>query len=360
MKKNLLTTFLLISSLFSFGQEETSKDMNKAREDYDKLIGKVLNLNTNNVQTSFIFDISNTPTLKLTLPAYQSSKQQLFFTGNISSTNNYTPVIKKGKWVPDASFSGTYSIFLKRTVKFKIDKFPLEKGNPELLKKVINEASVNEASQLNFIWLNINAGYNYSGYTFFSDINNLTLDNRIIQKNYSSTFFKTNLNWFFYPSKQYTKWLTLNGSLGYTYKTNDNNYNSLKQVNVKTTKTFIDSFGTVMEVVEDETTARMGKFIIANSSTFDYNVMALISPTDKFYIGFSFYGKTRTTQELTSTDIGFGISIPIQKDDNKTIANFTLKYDIPDISNQLNTLRLKEKGMLGFTVGLPLTTFKAK
>ncbi len=360
MKKQILATLLLISSLFSFGQTERSKDTDKSREDYDKFIGKVLNLNTNNVQTSFIFDISSSPTLKLTLPAYQSSKQQLFFTGNISSTNNYTPLVKKGKWVPDASISANYSIFLNSTVKFYTSEFPALAG--AALQTAINNASINNASQLNFVWINLNAGYNYSGYTFFSDDNSLTLDKRITQQNYNSTFFKANINWFFYPSKNKTKWLSLNGSFGYTYKTNDNNYNNLTQVNIKTTKTYTDASGAVMEVVEDETTARKGKFIITNSSAFDYNIMALVSPTDNFYIGLSFYGKTRTTQDLTSTDLGIGLSIPIQKakDDKKTVANFTLKYDMPDVSNQLNNLSLKDKGKLGFTIGVPLTTFRAK
>jgi hypothetical protein len=362
MKKKNLTILLLTISLLSFGQTEGSRDEKKAREDYDKFIGKVLNLNSNNVQTSFIFDISSSPTLKLTLPAYQSVKQQLFFTGNISSTNNYSPLVKKGKWVPDASINGTYSIFLKRTVKFYIDDFPSEKADAAALQKAINEASINNASQLNFIWLNLNVGYNYSEYTFFSEDNGLALDKRISQENYNSSFFQANINWFFYPSKAKTKWLSLNGSLGYTYKTNDNNYYSLTQINIKTTKTYTDATGSIMEVLEDETTARKGKFIKANSNAFDYNVMVLVSPTENFYIGLSLYGKTRTFQDLTSTDLGIGLSIPIQKtkDDKKTIANFTLKYDMSDVSNKLNNLTLKDKGKLGFTIGIPLTTFKAK
>lgn len=368
MKKVNLTIALLTICLFSFGQTQSNlndkNDPNKRadstkRADYDRFIGKVLNLNSNAPQTSFLFDITKSPTLKLSLPIVTSNANQLFLDGNISSTNDYTPLIKKGDWAPDASVNLSYTRFIFRATRFYTSEVST---NGSVDKQKLNDAKISDASQLIWFWITAKAGYNYSNYIFYNDSANISLDKRTFEKSYNKSFFKLSGNFFIYPSKNKCKWLTLSGNFGYQYLSNDNNYSSLKSVNVKTIKTYADTTGKSVEVVLDETTAKKGVFKVSNASVIDYNFMTLFSPTDKFYFGLSFYGKTRITKDLSSTDIGFGLTIPIQKvnGDSKTAASFTLKYDIPDINNQLSTLTLKEKGRLGFTIGVPITTFKPK
>lgn len=358
MKKLTLTIALLTICLFSLAQkkaetntEDRSEELRRA--DYDRFIGKVLNLNSNAPQTSFLFDISKSPALKLSLPIYTSNKHQVYLDGNVSSTNDYTPLIKKGKWAPDASANLSYTLFAVRLTRFYTDEYPAEK---------VDEAPISEASQLFWLWLTAKAGYNYSNYIFYNDSSNATQENITFEKAYNKSFFKITGNFFFYPSKQYCKWFTLTGNLGYQYLVNDNNYSSLKSVEVKSLKTIVDSLGNSVEILMDQTTARKGAFKVSDASLIDYNIMALFSPTQNFYFGLSFYGKTRITKELNSTDIGFGITVPVQKvnGDSKTAASFTLKYDITDVSNELSSLTLKERGRLGFTIGVPVSTFRAK
>jgi hypothetical protein len=364
MKKVTFTIGLLSVCLLTFGQTKTkteTKPEDRAdstrRADYDRFIGKILNLNSNAPQTNFLFDISKSPSLKLSLPIYTGNVHQWFLDGNISSTNDYTPLIKKGEWAPDASVNLSYTWFAVRSTKF-YDREVSTNGIIDPVK--LNNALISDASQLFWLWVTAKAGYNYSNYIFYNDSANIALDKRTFDKDYNKSFFKLTGNFFFYPSKDNCKWFTLSGNLGYQYLLNDNNYSSLKSVNVKTLKTFADTSGNSVEVLMDETTAKKGVFKVSNASVIDYNVMTLFSPTEKFYFGLSFYGKTRITKDLNSTDIGFGLTIPIQKvnGDSKTAASFTLKYDIPDINNELSTLTLKEKGKLGFTIGIPITTFK--
>lgn len=355
LKKVTLTIGLLMVCLLTFGQAEsnlTDRADSTRRADYDRFIGKILNLNSNAPQTNFLFDISKSPSLKLSLPIYTGNVHQFFMDGNISSTNDYTPLIKKGEWAPDASINLSYTWFAFRMTKFYTSEYPTT--------ALVNSAPISRASQLFWLWFTAKVGYNYSNYIFYIDSANIALDKITFDKDYNRSFFKLTGNFYFFPSKNKCKWLTISGNLGYQYLSNDNNYASLKSVNVKTIKTFSGTTGNSVEVLIDETVAKKGVFKVSNTSVIDYNIMTLFSPSEKFYFGLSFYGKTRITKSLNSTDIGFGITIPIQKvnGDSKTAASFTLKYDIPDINNELSTLTLKEKGKLGFTIGIPITTFR--
>jgi len=360
MKKATFTIGLLAVCLLTFGQTETKpedRDESIRRADYDRFIGKILNLNSNAPQTNFLFDISKSPSLKLSLPIYTGNVHQWFLDGNISSTNDYTPLIKKGEWAPDAALNLSYTFFVVRTTKFYESEVSTG-GKFDAVK--LNNALISDASQLFWFWITVKGGYSYSNYIFYNDSANIALEKRTYDKDYNKSFLKLTGNFFFFPSKNYCKWLTISGNLGYQYLSNDNNYSSLKTVNVKTLKTFADTQGNSVEVVMDETSAKKGTFKVSNASVIDYNIITLFSPTEKFYFGLSFYGKTRITKDLKSTDIGFGITIPVQKinGDSKTAASFTLKYDLPDVNDELSKLTLKEKGKLGFTIGVPITTFR--
>lgn len=355
MKQLKLTIILSLTCFFAFAQgpsEEQTRSNDQPgsirRIAYDRFVGKVLNLNSDAPQTSFLFDISKSPSLKLSLPIITSDLHQLFLDGDVSSTNDYTPIVKKGQWAPDASVNLSYTWFVLRMTNFYTREY-----NPQ----TIAAAPISDASQIFWLWITAKAGYNYSNYIFYNDTANAPLDKKTFEEDYDKSFLKLTGNFYCYPSKDHFKWLTIYGNVGYQYLSNDNNYGSLKSVNVKTTQIFTDTSGNNVEVILDETTAKKGIFKVSNASIIDYYTMVLFSPKKDFYFGLSIYGKTRITDSYNSTDLGLGITIPIQKmnGSGKTAASFTLKYDIPDVNNELSKLSLKEKGRLGFTIGVPIT-----
>ena len=354
MKKFILSVFVILV-VFSTNAQEIMDTRNDSirRAELNDFIGKIVGTNTETPKTSFIFDITKSPELKLNIPLNNGVFNQFYVDGKIASSNDYTPLIKKGEWLPDLGINFNFTKFITTTTKFyKSDIKTLFKGD-------IANGTINEASQLFWSWINFKAGYNYSTLeTYNGDLTLLNKD-KFSETNLHSFIIKSDVNFYFYPSKNKTRWLSFNGKLGFEFKTNDNNYTSLKSVNIREIETITDASGNIIEVSSDEKNIKQGKIITKNSSNINYNLMALISPSDNFYIGLSTYGKHKLIQELKSTDIGFGITIPItkKKGTDKTLASFTLKYEIPDINNKLSTLELKEKGKLGFSIGLPINIF---
>ena len=357
MKKTLLSTLLIFGVFMTYAQEvDDNKNDSIKRAKFNDFIGKIVGTNTETPKTNFVFDITKSPELKFNIPLNKGVYNQFYFDGKIASSNDYTPLVKKGEWLPDLGINFNYTRFLTTTTKFYTSDIN------SLFEKEIDNATIDEASQLFWSWINFKAGYNYSTLeTYNGDLTLLNKD-KFSEVNLNSFLFKSDLNFFFYPSKNKTKWLSFNGKLGFEFKTNDNNYSSLKSVNIREIETISDANGNTIEVSSDEKKVKKGIIKTKNTSSLNYNLMALISPTKDFYIGFSTYGKQTFTKELESTDIGFGITIPItkKKGTDKTLASFTLKYEIPDVNNNLSTLTLKEKGVLGFSIGLPINIFGKK
>lgn len=353
--KNYLLSLLLIFGIFISNAQEVDDNKNDSikRAKFNNFIGKIVGTNTETPKTNFVFDITKSPELKFNIPLNNGVYNQFYFDGKVSSSNDYTPLIKKGEWLPDLGMNLNYTRFLTTNTKFYTSDIET------LFKGDINKATIDEASQLFWSWINFKAGYNYSTLeTYNADLTLLNKD-KFSEINLNSFEFKTDLNFFFYPSKSKVKWLSVNGKLGFEYKTNDNNYSSLKSVNIREMETITDANGNIIEVSSDEKKVKRGTIKTKNTSGLNYNFMALISTSKDFYIGFSTYGKKTFTTELKSTDMGFGITIPItkQKGTDKTLASFTLKYEIPDINDNLSNLTIKEKGTLGFSIGLPINIF---
>ncbi|SDM65805.1 hypothetical protein [Kriegella aquimaris] len=354
MKKYILSGFMIFGVLLSNAQQILDERPDSIRRaELNDFIGKIVGTNTETPITSFVFDITQSPELKFNIPLNNGVFNQFYIDGKIGSSNDYTPLVKKGEWLPDLGINFNFTKFLTTTTKFYTsDINSLFGGNVE-------NGTINEASQLFWSWVNFKAGYNYSTLeTYNRDLTLLNKD-KFSEQNLNSLILKSDVNFFFYPSKNITNWLSFNGKLGFEFKTNDNNYSSLKSVNIREIESITDANGNIIEVSSDEKKIKQGEIITKNTSNINYNLMALISPSKDFYVGLSTYGKQTLTKELKSTDIGFGITIPItkKKGTDKTLASFTLKYEIPDIKNKLSPLTLKEKGALGFSIGLPINIF---
>jgi hypothetical protein len=354
IKKILLCGLLIFEVFITYAQEvEDNKNNTIKRGKFNDFIGKIVGANTETPKANFVFDITKSPELKFNIPLNEGIFSQFYLEGKIASSNDYTPLIKKGEWLPDLGLNINYTRFLTTTTKFHSSDIT------NLFDDEIDNATIDEASQLFWSWINFKVGYNYSTLeTYNGDLTLLNKD-KFSEKSLSSLVLKSDFNFFFYPSKSKAKWLSVNGKLGLSFKTNDNNYSSLKSVNIREIETIKDANGNVLEVSSDEKKVKKGVLETKNTSSLNYNMMALISPSKDFYIGFSTYGKQTLTKGLKSTDIGFGITIPItkKKGTDKTLASFTLKYEIPDVNNDLSNLTLKEKGVLGFTIGLPINIF---
>ncbi|MDN3619078.1 hypothetical protein QWY81_06355 [Polaribacter undariae] len=354
MKKLILSGFMIFVVLISNAQKIIDERNDSIRRaELNDFIGKIVGTNTETPKTSFVFDITKSPELKLNIPLNNGVFNQFYIDGKIGSSNDYTPLVKKGEWLPDLGINFNFTKFITTTTKFNTSDIN------NLFEGDVENGTINEASQLFWSWVNFKAGYNYATLeTYNGDLTLLNKD-KFSEQNLNSLILKSDVNFFYYPSKSKTKWLSFNGKLGFEFKTNDNNYSSLKSVNIREIELITDANGNIIEVSSDEKKIKQGKIITKNTSNINYNLMALISPTKDFYVGLSTYGKQTLTKELKSTDIGFGITIPItkKKETDKTIASFTLKYEIPDINNELSTLTLKEKGTLGFSIGLPINIF---
>ena len=273
-----------------------------------------------------------------------------FIDGKVSSKNNYTPIISKGKWLPDADINLSYTFLFNRGIYFY---------TKELNGVDINSMPLSKASSIIFGWLNFKAGYNYSELSFFNPNDTTSFKYRITEDKFGSVFFKGNANLYWYPSRDETPWLTIYTNIGYEYRTNDNNYSKMTEVDVKQSKIYQDSTNGNIDVIEELGKSRYGKFIIGTSHSIPFNLSFLISNKDKdFYVGLNFYVVQKFLNGISSTDLGSSISLPLQKkskDGKTTIANFTLRGDIQDINNNLNAgTSVINKVRLGFTVGVPL------
>lgn len=356
MKKLILSGFIILGALASHAQTQQVFDERNdsiRRAELNNFIGKIVGTNTETPKTSFVFDIAKSPELKFIIPINKGVFNQFYFDGKIGSSNDYNPLVKKGEWLPDLGLNFNFTKFLTTTTKFYTSDIS------HLFKGDVKNGTINEASQLFWSWVNFKAGYNYSILeTYNGDLTLLNKD-KFSEQNLNSFVFKSDVNFFFYPSKNKAKWLSFNGKLGFEFKTNDNNYSSLKSVNIREIEMITDANNTVIAVLSDGKKIKQGVIKTMNTSSINYNLMALFSPSKDFYIGFSTYGKQTLTKELKSTDIGFGITVPItkKKGSDKTLASFTLKYEIPDINDNLSKLTLKEKGILGFSIGLPVNIF---
>lgn len=351
MKKSFLLSLLFVVYSIACAQTQQSEKSDQTRtDDLKKFMTKILGTKADVPKGSFVFDVSKSPELNLNVPLVDRLFNQVYLDGKVASSNNFTPLVKKGAWLPDVGINMNFNHFLSTTTKFYTETI-----NSKYDGKIEN-ASINDASQIFWVWWNTKIGYNFSTLETFN--NDITLLNKekFNKQDLNSLIFKTDFNFYFFPSKRFLNFLSFNGKGGFEYKTNDNNYSSLKSVNIKDYEIITDLNGKIIEKAYDVKSIKEGNLIVKNSANLNYSFMTLFSITDSFYIGLSTYGKRNLTNELKSLDSGFGITIPISKN-NKDVASFTLKYEIPDINNEISNIAVKEKGILGFAIGVPINPF---
>ncbi len=341
----------MLATCLGANAQETEQKSDKGRtDDLKEFMTKVLGTKTNVPKGGFVFDISKSPELLLNVPVIPGMFNQLYFDGKVASSNDFTPLVKNGAWLPDLEVNLNFNHFFLTTTKFYTDTIEAK------YKGKIENASINDASQVLWLWLNTKAGYNYATLeTYNNDLALLNKD-KFSKENLNSFVAKTDLNLYFFPSRQYLKFFSIIGKAGFEYKTNDHNYSSLKSVNIKNFETITDSNGKTMEVSSDTKRVKEGKLIVKNTASINYNLMTLFSISKTFYIGLSTYGKQTLTKDLKSLDAGFGVTVPVTKNE-KDIASLTLKYEIPDIKDNISNIPIKEKGILGFSIGVPINPF---
>ncbi|MGJ1417513.1 hypothetical protein [Sphingobacterium multivorum] len=351
MRKILLTTIVFATCLGANAQTKQSDQSDKKRtDDLKQFMTKILGTKVDVPKGSFVFDISKSPELLLNVPVVDKTFNQLYFDGKVASSNDFTPLIKNGTWLPDLGVNLNWNKFITTYTSFYTDTISTKYGGD------VEKASINDAARIFWLWLNLKTGYNYATLETYN--NDLTLLNKdkFSKENLNSFVAKTDLNLYFFPSGRFLKFFSIIGKAGFEYKTNDHNYSSLKSVNIKNFETITDSNGKTMEVSSDTKRVKEGKLIVKNTASINYNLMTLFSISKTFYIGLSTYGKQTLTKDLKSLDAGFGVTVPVTKNE-KDIASLTLKYEIPDIKDNISNIPIKEKGILGFSIGVPINPF---
>jgi hypothetical protein len=343
----LFFVLFICASLARAQDQPEERDSLYKNADFEHLSAKVFNLNSVTPQAGILIDFSKKPVIKGSIPVYQGNLSMLFIDAAVTSNNDFVPLFEKGKWATNASGNLSYTIFLNRTNKYS----KLESGS-------IGKPAFTAPSQAFWVWLNTKGGYNFSSHLFFLDNGNAKIENQISRKSYNNLFGQVNLGFYSNPFDGKLSWLTFSGNIGFEYRQNDNNYASMETVVIRSYDKVTSSKTTeALEATSEETSAKKGVFVLANSSNFVYNLTLLINP-DKYAFGLNFYGRTRLTQQLKSTDVGFGVSVPIQKmvnNETRTLANLSLNYEVPDVGSQLNkNARFSDKGLLGLTVAIPV------
>ncbi|RYZ98552.1 MAG: hypothetical protein EOP47_19085 [Sphingobacteriaceae bacterium] len=316
--------------------------------DFEQISANVFSLHSTAPQTGILLDFSKKPTIKGSVPIYQRNMSALFVEGSVTSNNDFVPLFERGKWAPNASAALSYTVFIDRDSRYS-----------EYAK--LSSNSYVSADQIFWAWINAKGGYNLSSYLFYREDNTMAIDRQISRNNYKSLFGQVNFGFYLAPFKQSLSWLNISGNAGFEYMQHDNNYAALQTVRVKSyNKVAAVSGIQELEVTSEETSAKQGHFILANSANLNYSLTFLINSNGKYIFGLNAFGKTRLTQALRSTDLGFGVSVPVRRKKNdkyKTIANLALNYEVIDVGGKLNSnAHFSDKGLLGLTLAIPVYT----
>jgi hypothetical protein len=331
LRLNLFFVLFIVASVARAQEQPASGDNKERNSDFEQLTAKAFNANSVTPQTGILVNFSKKPLIKGSFPVYQGDISTLFVDAAVTSNNDFIPLFEKGKWATNASGNLSYTLFLTRN---------------------------DHAEKTNRTWLNAKGGYNFQSYLFFLDNGNTNVESQISRKNYNTLFGQLNLGFYLTPFSGSLSWLNINGNAGFEYRQKDNNYTSMQTVIVRSYNKITSTKSTeALEATSEETSAKQGTFVLANSTSFVYNLTLLVNP-EQFTFGLNFYGRTRLTEALKSTDIGFGISVPVQhmvQNEKRVIANLSLNYEVPDIGSKLNkNARFSDKGLLGLTIAIPV------
>lgn len=375
MKKQAIILLLLISTLQTWVKAQNQQDTISLAQ-YQTFMYRLLGFDVSSPIGSFVFEASENPALKVNgvfRKRRENYNEALFkryyggFSGVLSSKNKYTPIISKDKWAPDANIGINNFYFPVRIVRFYDDDVEAfadttgthyEDFNGKMRYSdsslVVNRMPIQQASSIYMLWFSNYIGYNYAQLNVLTNRVSLSADT-VFDKIRNNSFVATvGINAFAYPSKK--KWVSFLASANYMYKTNDNNYNNLTDVTIRTYTNYNSGAGS-LEIQTDEVKGKTGKFRIGNTHNFIGNLGVIISPNSNLYIGITGNMQRTVAPNFQYTDLGFTINVPVtqKKDKEKSIANFALKFDFPDVNKEIDPSKtMKEKRRVGFLVSFPL------
>ncbi|MEO6148750.1 MAG: hypothetical protein ABIN95_00065 [Mucilaginibacter sp.] len=318
--------------------------------DFEQISANVFSLHGTAPQAGILIDFSKRPTIKGSVPLYQRNMSVLFLDAAVTSNNDFVPILERGKWAPSATAALSYTVFIDRDSRYS-----------EYAK--LSSNSYVSADQMFWGWINAKGGYNFSSNLFYRNDNTVSVERQLSRKDYHNLFGQVNFGFYLAPFKHALSWLNFSGNAGFEYMQRDNNYASLQTVRIKSYDKITEANSTQeLEVTSEETSAKEGAFIVANSANVNYSLTFLINSEGKYIFGLNVFGKTRLTQALRSTDLGFGFNIPVRRKKNdqyKTIANLGLNYEVVDVGSRLNkNVHFSDKGLLGLTVAIPVYTLR--
>lgn len=368
MKKILLLSAFLTVLFSLYGQVDTSRTLRK--KDYSKFVGQILSTNETSIIPAISIDASENPTLKFAIPPCEifsgkdtgviGENRRFFFSinGKISATNNYTFLLSKGKWKPNTDVGVNITYLLNRRKMFYKDEIAPATKTP------IEQMKISDASRVFFTWINARAGYNYSKYAFYNaDSLNVSYTDRTFDRKYNSFFFMTSFNAYFYPSRKKLGALTLYGSVGFSVRTNDNNFDELEKFKITKTESYTNGSNGMTEAVVEEGTYRKGNFIVGTSYSVPLTATALLSDRKrKFYVGVTLFGKYKNIARIGTWDFGTALNFPIQKaneDGSKPILNLAVELEFKDVANRISGIgSFDERLRLGFKIGVPFISHR--
>ncbi len=387
MRKHLI---LLFAALHTFCLNETCAQEGDNRkniqtqqysfDEYQRFMYRLIGVNTNQPIGALTFDLTTenpvlkinglvrTRNLKKALQAEDMPKSFLGYSGYLSSKNKYTPLITKEKWVPDAGIQingfcfaiKNFSFYTKEVREFAINKYGLmgftenDSGffvNDEHKTKVVDEMPISQASSYSFFWLTYGIGLNYAQLNVLSNVITVSPDTIFTKYRKVSVSPYFGLNFIRNCSRK--SGLSFLGSIIYQYKSNDNNYNSLKDVTI-TTYTNYNQGNNSLNIKTEEVKGKRGNIRIGNTHNILLNAGGILT-INKFYLGIIGHYQRTTASNFQYTDMGFSLNLPVKKKEKEeTFANLAVKFDWPDINKELANTSMKDKFRVGFQIGIPL------
>ncbi|RVU00710.1 hypothetical protein EOD41_12000 [Mucilaginibacter limnophilus] len=349
----LLCLYLTGTSV-SQAQQVLQRDSLYRNTDFEIISAKFYSLRSTAPQSGIVVDLSKQSKVKGSLPIHQGNLDAWYFDAELGSNNDYVPLFDKGKWATNAIGAFSYTVFLNRDNRYwGVDSLAIL--GPSFLKP----------TQTFWIWLNAKAGYNLNSFLFANDNPN-NANSYISRQTYHNIFGQVNAGFYFDPFKTQFTWLSFAGNVGFEYRQNDHNYASMQTVRINSLNTVGNTApgGTEVEIESEKTSAKHGRFIVANTPVVNYNVNLLVNSYNNITFGVNFFGRTRLAEALRSTDIGVGVNLPVHKifkAQKRIMMNLNLEYQVPDVTNNLGTnARYSDKGILSLGVAIPVYSLTYK
>ncbi len=391
MQIKLLSLLFLGIQMSLFSQ--TNSDSVKYSA-YKIFIGRILATNNTGLSPSFSLSSTTTPSINMSIPIVpiasgyssysksltksdRSANNRIFLSavGNIASANGYSGLVKGGEWLPDfkVGLNGTY--IFKRVVNFytiETTKFPypsqfrnLEARNLHYVGP-LDQDPITDASQLFFGWISISLGYRQTTNSLFDSIYRKP-SKPIYKDTLKGVFFSGNINFYFYPSKSKTNWLSIYLQLGVDYLQRDANIDTAKLDN-GTITSYSSTGNTVITHTKDFSSYDSSNYKHGYSVNVPLRALFLINPVEQLFFGIGYYANASIPQKSAfnlkpSCDMGFTISAPVNTgtgNDSKSVINMSLNFIWKDIglANDNNgdsrKVYMKNNFNIGFTAAVPL------